>query len=66
MARPPEVFVREITMAEGRRLQRIGRTAKEPVRLRRSIVVLMSAQGQPAADIAHLMRVSPDYGRVGP
>ncbi|MEU8005593.1 IS630 family transposase [Catellatospora sp. NPDC049111] len=63
MARPPEVFVRPITMAEGQRLQRIGRTAKDPVKLRRSIVVLMSAQGQPAADIAHLMRVSADYVR---
>ena len=30
MARPPEVFVRPITMAEGQRLQRIGRTAKDP------------------------------------
>jgi transposase len=63
MARPPEVFVRLITMAEGQRLQRIGRTAKGPVKLRRTIVVLMSAQGQPAADIAHLMRVTPDYVR---
>jgi transposase len=63
MARPPEVFVRPITMVEGRKLQRIGRTAKEPVTLRRAIVVLMSAQGQPAADIAHLMRVSADYVR---
>jgi hypothetical protein len=58
MARPPEVFARPVSMAEGRRLQRIGRTAKDPVKLRRSIVVLMSAQGQPAADIAHLMRVT--------
>jgi transposase len=64
MGRPPEVFVRPITMAEGRRLQRIGRTAKEPVKLRRAIVVLMSAQGQPAADIAHLMKVSSDYVRA--
>jgi transposase len=63
LARPPEVFVRPVTMAEGQKLQRIGRTAKDPVRLRRSIVVLMSAQGQPAADIAHLLRVSPDYVR---
>lgn len=63
MARPPEVFGRSITMAEGQKPQRIGRTAKDPVKLRRSIVVLMSAQGQPAADIAHLMQVSPDYVR---
>lgn len=64
MARPPEVFVRPITMAEGQRLQRIGRTTKDPVKLRRSIVVLMSAQGQPAADIAHLMRVTPTMSAV--
>jgi hypothetical protein len=30
-------------MEEGRRLQRISRTSKDPVRLRRAIVVLMSA-----------------------
>lgn len=63
MARPPEVFVRQITMAEGQRLQRIGRTAKDPVKLRRAIVVLMSAQGQPATDIADLLKVSADYVR---
>jgi len=44
MGRLPEVFVRPVTMTEGRRLQRIGRTAKDPVKLRRAIVVLMSAR----------------------
>lgn len=63
MGRRPEVFVRSVSMAEGQRLQRISRTAKDPVKLRRAIVVLMSAQGQPAADIAHLMQVSVDYVR---
>jgi transposase len=63
MARPPEVFVRPVTMTEGRRLQRIGRTAKDPVKLRRAIVVLMSAQGQAAPDIAHLLDCSPEYVR---
>jgi transposase len=63
MARPPEVFVRPVTMSEGRRLQRIGRTAKDPVTLRRAIVVLMSAQGQSAPDIAHLLDCSPEYVR---
>jgi transposase len=48
---------------EGRRLQRISRTAKDPVRLRRAIVVLMSAQGQTAKDITSLMQVSEDYVR---
>jgi transposase len=50
-------------MTEGRRLQKITRTAKDPVRLRRAIVVLMSAQGQPAADIAHLLKATDDYVR---
>jgi hypothetical protein len=50
-------------MAEGQRLQRIGRTAKDPVKLRRAIVVPMSAQGQPALDIAHLLDCSPEYER---
>ena len=63
MGRRPEVFVRQVSMAEGQRLQRISRTAKDPVKLRRAIVVLMSAQGQPAPDIAHLLKVSEDYVR---
>lgn len=63
MGRRPEVFVRQVSMAEGQRLQRISRTAKDPVKLRRAIVVLMSAQGQPAPDIAHLLRASEDYVR---
>lgn len=63
MARPPGVFVRPVSMEEGRKLARITRTAKDPVRLRRAIVVLMSAQGQAVADITSLTRVSPDYVR---
>ena len=50
-------------MTEGQRLQRIGRTARDPVRLRRAIVVLMSAQGQSVPDIAHLLDCSPEYVR---
>jgi transposase len=63
MGRSPEVFVRPVSMAEGQRLQRIGRTAKDPVKLRRAIVVLMSAQGQSAPDIAHLLDCSQEYVR---
>jgi transposase len=63
MSRPPEVFVRTVSMTEGQRLQRIGRTAKDPVKLRRAIVVLMSAQGQSAPDIAHLLDCSQEYVR---
>ena len=63
MGRPPEVFVRPVTMTEGQRLQRIGRTARDPVKLRRAIVVLMSAQGQAVPDIAHLLDCSQEYVR---
>lgn len=63
MARRPEVFVRSVSMEDGRKLQRISRTAKDPVRLRRAIVVLMSAQGQAVRDITSLMQVSDDYVR---
>lgn len=63
MARRPEVFVRSLSMEEGRRIQRITRTAKNAVRARRAIVVLMSAQGQSVPDITHLLQVSDDYVR---
>lgn len=63
MARSPEVFVRPLSMPEGQRLQRISRTAKDPVRLRRAMVVLASAQGWPVPDIADLAQVSQRYVR---
>ncbi|MGW7671561.1 IS630 family transposase [Streptomyces sp. NPDC054775] len=63
MGRRPSVFVRPVTMDEGRKLQRISRTAKDPVKLRRAIVVLMSAQGQTVKDITTLMQVGEDYVR---
>ncbi|MER5511950.1 helix-turn-helix domain-containing protein [Streptomyces sp. NPDC002766] len=50
-------------MEEGRRLQRISRTAKDPVKLRRAILVMMSAQGQSVPDITSLMQVSADHVR---
>ncbi len=63
MGRRPRVFVRSVSMEEGRRLQRISRTSKDPVRLRRAMVVLMSAQGQPVGDITSLLQVGEDYVR---
>ncbi|WP_285708266.1 helix-turn-helix domain-containing protein [Microtetraspora sp. NBRC 16547] len=63
MAHRPEVFVRPLTMEEGRKLQRITRSAKDPVKLRRAIVVMMSGQGQSVPDITSLMQVSDDYVR---
>jgi hypothetical protein len=64
MGRPPEVFVRLVTMTEGQRLQRIGRRARDPVRLRRAIVVLMPAQGQTVPDIAPAGLLAGDVRRV--
>src|ERR1700712_4505701 len=63
MARHPEVFVRDLSMAEGQKLQRITRTAKDPVKLRRAIVVLMAAQGQAVSDIVDLLQVDDGYAR---
>ncbi|UUU31896.1 helix-turn-helix domain-containing protein [Streptomyces sp. CA-210063] len=63
MGRRPGVFVRPVSMEEGRRLQRISRTATDPVKLRRTIVVMMSVQGQSVPDITSLMQVSADYVR---
>ncbi|WP_236718002.1 IS630 family transposase [Actinoplanes sp. TFC3] len=63
MGRRPEVFVRALSLAEGQRLQKITRTAKNPVKLRRAVVVLMSVQGQPAGDIAYLLKATDDYVR---
>ncbi|MET9031127.1 hypothetical protein ABZW96_36880 [Nocardia sp. NPDC004168] len=34
VARKPEVFVRAVSPEEGRRLQKITKTGKQPVRLR--------------------------------
>ena len=63
MARRPSVFVRPLSMDEGRKIQKITRTAKDPVRLRRAIVVMMSGQGQTVRDITSLLQVSDDYVR---
>jgi transposase len=63
VARRPSVFVRPLSMDEGRKVQRITRTAKDPVRLRRAIVVMMSGQGQTVRDITSLLQVSEDYVR---
>ncbi len=41
-------------MAEGQGPQKISWTAKNLVKLRWAIVVLMSGQGQPPPDIAYL------------
>jgi hypothetical protein len=51
VGRRPSVSVRPVTVEEGPKPQRISRPAKDPVKLRRAIVVLMSAQRQTVQDI---------------
>jgi len=63
VARKPDVFVRQLSPEEGRRVQRIAKTSKVPVRARRAIVVMASAQRQPVGLIAKLMQVSESYVR---
>lgn len=65
VGRRPSVFVRPVSVEEGLRLQRISRSSKDPIRLRRAIVVLMSARGQTVKDITSLMQVGEDYVRDG-
>jgi hypothetical protein len=60
VARRPSVFVRPLSMDEGRKIQKISRSSKDPVRLRRAIVVMMSGQGQTVRDITSLLQVSED------
>jgi len=47
------VFVRALSMDERRKLQRMTRSSKDPVRLRRAIVVMMSGQGRPSRTSGH-------------
>ncbi|MFD9552559.1 transposase, partial [Nocardia salmonicida] len=57
------MFVREVTPDEGGRLQKITKTSKHPIRMRRAIVVMASAQHQHVPAIARLIQVSAAYVR---
>ncbi|MGY2092823.1 IS630 family transposase [Nocardia gipuzkoensis] len=57
------MFVRVVTPEEGRKLAQVARRSKQPVRARRAIVVMASAQHQPVPLIAQLMQVSEAYVR---
>jgi len=63
VARKPDVFVRALAPEEGRKVQQIARRSKQPVRMRRAVVVMASAQRQPVGLIAKLMQVSESYVR---
>ncbi len=63
MARPAEVFVRELTASESERLVKITRTAKNRVRLRRAGIVLASTQGRSAGEAAGMFAATAQYAR---
>ncbi|WP_334026880.1 hypothetical protein [Nocardia terpenica] len=52
------VFVRAVTSEEGRKLAQIALRSKTLARMRRAIMVMVSAQSQPVPMIAELMQVS--------
>ncbi|MET0835780.1 MAG: IS630 family transposase [Thermoleophilaceae bacterium] len=53
--RPPEVFVRELSLEEGNRLKRLSRTAKLAAKRERALICWASATGQSVPVIARLV-----------
>jgi transposase len=58
------LYVRNIGMAEGRKLQRIVRSGRDRIKMRRAQVVLASAQGSKVPDIARRLYFSPAHVRT--
>jgi transposase len=58
------LYVRELTVAEGRRLQEIVRRDSHRIKVRRAQVVLASAQGSKAPDIARRLYFSSQHVRT--
>jgi transposase len=58
------LYVRELTAAEGRRLQEIVRRDANRIKVRRAQVVLASAQGSKAPAIARRLYFSPQHVRT--
>lgn len=58
------LYVRDIGIAEGRRLQRIVRSGKDRIKIRRAQIVLASAQGSKVPDIARRLYFSPAHVRT--
>jgi transposase len=61
--RPPEVFVRELSLEEGARLKSISRRAKYQSRRQRAMIVLASATGMSAPQIAAAVRSDESHVR---
>jgi len=61
--RPPEVFVRELLPEEGMRLRSISRRAKYQSKRERAMILLASATGMSAPEIAELVRTDDSHVR---
>ena len=58
------LYVRDIGVADGRRLQRMVRTDRDRIKVRRAQVILASAQGAKVPDIARRLYFSPAHVRT--
>jgi len=58
------LYVRQLNLAEGRKLQSILRSGRNRIKMRRAQVVLASAQGSKAPDIARRFYYSPQHVRT--
>jgi hypothetical protein len=63
VARQPEVFARSSEPEEAQWLVKITRSARDRVRLRRSGIVQVSAQGRSAGEIAAMFAATEGYVR---
>ncbi len=61
--RPPEVFVRELSIEEGQELKRISKRAKYQSKRQRAMIVLASSTGMPATQIAAVVRSDESHVR---
>lgn len=61
MTRKPEVCVHGLSIDEGLRLQRMTRTSKSPIRLRRTAIVMAPAQGQAVTDTTQMLATTRRY-----
>src|SRR5438552_9513404 len=61
--RPPDVFVRELSPEEGLRLRNISRKAKYQSKRQRAMILLASATGMSAPQIAGLLRSDESHVR---
>src|SRR3954467_4756679 len=61
--RPPEVFVRELTAQEGSRLKSISKRARYQSKRQRAVILLASATGMSAPQIAAMARTDESHVR---